>query len=148
MCEQDGRTWVVFGAYDKAVHVLDAETGERILPDFPTGDIIKGSVTDRPGRLPAALLRLAGQLLPGASPSTGAADRAVEAVGARRVSPTKWNNDWDGAGLVIDDYLFEGGENSQFHIVKLNRRYGPDGKVTVAPELVFNTPGWDDATAA
>ena len=32
-----------------------------------------------------------------------------------------WNNDWDGAPLVIDDYLFEGGENSQFHIVKLNR---------------------------
>ena len=60
------------------------------------------------------------------------------------MSPTKWNNDWDGSPLVIDDYLFEGGENSQFHVVKLNRDYGPDGRVTVAPELVFNTPGWDD----
>ena len=44
-----------------------------------------------------------------------------------------WNNDWDGSGLVIDDYLFEGGENSQFHIVKLNRATGADGKVTVHP---------------
>ena len=59
------------------------------------------------------------------------------------MSPTKWNNDWDGAPLVIDDYFFEGGENSQFHIVKLNRGYGADGKVTVAPQLVFNAPGWD-----
>ena len=54
-----------------------------------------------------------------------------------------WNDDWDGSGLVIDDYLFEGGENSQFHIVKLNRSYGADGLVQVDPQLVFNTPGWD-----
>ena len=40
-----------------------------------------------------------------------------------------WNDDWDGSGLVLDDYLFEGGENSQFHIVKLNRSTGADGKV-------------------
>jgi hypothetical protein len=65
-------------------------------------------------------------------------------LSADAVSPTKWNNDWDGAGLVIDDYLFEGGENSQFHIVQLNRGYDAAGKVTVAPKLVFNTPGWDD----
>ena len=46
--------------------------------------------------------------------------------------------------LVIDDYLFEGGENRQFHVVKLNRGYGADGIVQVDPELVFNAPGWDD----
>ncbi len=64
------------------------------------------------------------------------------------VSPTMWSNDWDGSGLVIDDYLFEGGENSRFHIVKLNRSYGPDGLVQVDPELVFNAPGWDDELLA
>ena len=53
------------------------------------------------------------------------------------------NDDWDGAGLVVDDYLFEGGENSWFYIVKLNRGYGADGKVTVNPQVVFKTPGWD-----
>jgi outer membrane protein assembly factor BamB len=141
--ERDGRTWVVFGAYDRKVHFLDAATGERILPDFPTGDIIKGSVTVDPDGYPIVY--------------TGSRDNYYRAIAIDRsppvelwklsadaVSPTKWNNDWDGAGLIIDDYLFEGGENSQFHIVKLNRGYDAQGKVTVAPQLVFNTPGWDD----
>jgi len=141
--ERAGRTWVVFGAYDRKVHFLDAETGERILPDFPTGDIIKGSVTVDPDGFPIVY--------------TGSRDNYYRAIAIDRnppvelwklsadaVKPTKWNNDWDGAGLVIDDYLFEGGENSQFHIVKLNRGYDANGKVTVAPQLVFNTPGWDD----
>ncbi|HET6211461.1 MAG TPA: PQQ-binding-like beta-propeller repeat protein, partial [Micromonosporaceae bacterium] len=44
---------------------------------------------------------------------------------------------------VLGDYLFEGGENGQFHIVKLNRGYGPDGKVRVNPKLVFHAPSWD-----
>jgi outer membrane protein assembly factor BamB len=141
--ERGGRTWVVFGAYDRKVHFLDAETGQRILPDFPTGDIIKGSVTIDPDGYPIVY--------------TGSRDNYYRAIAIDRdvptelwklsataVSPTKWNDDWDGAGLVIDDYLFEGGENSQFHIVKLNRGYDAAGKVTVAPHLVFNTPGWDD----
>jgi outer membrane protein assembly factor BamB len=141
--EREGRTWVVFGAYDRKVHFLDAETGEQILPDFPTGDIIKGSVTVDPDGFPIVY--------------TGSRDNYYRAIAIDRnppvelwklsadaVKPTRWNNDWDGAGLVIDDYLFEGGENSQFHIVKLNRGYDAAGKVTVAPQLVFNTPGWDD----
>jgi outer membrane protein assembly factor BamB len=141
--ERDGRTWVVFGAYDRNVHFLDASTGERILPDFHTGDIIKGSVTIDPDGFPIVY--------------TGSRDNYYRAIAidrsppaelwklsANAVSPTKWNDDWDGAGLVIDDYLFEGGENSQFHIVRLNRGYDAAGKVTVAPKLVFNAPGWDD----
>jgi outer membrane protein assembly factor BamB len=141
--ERDGRTWVVFGAYDKSVHFLDAATGDRILPDFPTGDIIKGSVTVDPDGYPIVY--------------TGSRDNYYRAIAidrsppvelwklsAHAVSPTKWNDDWDGSALVIDDYLFEGGENSQFHIVKLGRGYDANGKVTVTPTLVFNTPGWDD----
>ena len=49
---QDGRTHVAFGAYDKAVHFVDGETGEDILTPFPTGDIIKGSVTIDPDGFP------------------------------------------------------------------------------------------------
>ncbi|GIJ47441.1 hypothetical protein Val02_43270 [Virgisporangium aliadipatigenens] len=141
--ERDGRTWVVFGAYDKKIHFLDAGTGERILPDFPTGDIIKGSVTVDPDGFPLVY--------------SGSRDNYYRVLAVDRdkptelwklsadaVSPTMWNDDWDGAGLVIDDHLFIGGENSQFHIVKLNRGYGPDGKVTVAPELIFHAPGWDE----
>ncbi|MEJ3744765.1 PQQ-binding-like beta-propeller repeat protein [Actinomycetes bacterium KLBMP 9797] len=140
--ERDGRTWVVFGAYDRAIHFLDAESGERILPDFPTGDIIKGSVTVDPDGFPLVY--------------SGSRDNNYRVIAIDRgkptelwrlpataVSPTMWNNDWDSTALVIDDYLFEGGENSQFHVVKLNRSYGADGKVKVNPKLVFHAPGWD-----
>ncbi len=69
-------------------------------------------------------------------------------LSANDVSPTKWNDDWDGSSLVLGDYLFEGGENSQMHVVKLNRGRAPDGTVTVAPSLVWNAPGWDDQLLA
>jgi outer membrane protein assembly factor BamB len=141
--ERDGRTWVVFGAYDRKVHFVDYATGEDIIPPFETGDIIKGSVTVDPDGLPLVY--------------TGSRDNELHVIAFDRpeptelwslhadaVSPTLWNDDWDGSPLVIDDYLYEGGENSQFHVVKLNRTTGDDGLVQVAPELVFNTPGWDD----
>ena len=139
--EKDGRTWLAFGAYDKAVHVLDAKSGERILPDFPVGDIIKGSVTIDPDGFPILYTggrdnyyRAIALDRPAAAPSCGS-------CGPNDVSPTLWNNDWDGSGLVIDDYLFEGGENSQFHIVKLNRAYGRRRQGHGRPQLVFHAPG-------
>jgi outer membrane protein assembly factor BamB len=97
--DRDGRTWVVFDAYDRHIHFVDYETGQDILPPFPTGDIIKGSVSI------------------------------------------------DGEGL-LGDVMYVGGEKSQVHVVKLNRSTGADGLVQVAPELVFNTPGWDDELIA
>ena len=141
--ERDGRTWVVFGAYDKAIHFMDANTGEDILPPFPTGDIIKGSVTADPDGYPL--------IYSGSRDNyyrVIAIDRPGKAVelwklGAHDVSPTLWNDDWDGSGLILQDYLLEGGENSQFHMVKLNRGYGADKLVTVAPKMVFHTPTWD-----
>jgi outer membrane protein assembly factor BamB len=141
--ERDGRTWVVFGAYDGAVHFMDGETGEEILPPFETGDIIKGSVTVDPDGYPIVYSGSRDNYF-----RALAIDRAGGAVelwklSADAVSPTLWNNDWDGSALVLDDYLLEGGENSQFHMVKLNRAYGADGLVTVDPDLVFNTPSWD-----
>ena len=141
--ERDGRTWVVFGAYDRSIHFVDFETGQDILPPFPTGDIIKGSVSIDGEGLPLVY--------------SGSRDNKLHVIAidrpqptelwtldAQAVSPTMWNDDWDGSPLVLGDYLYEGGENSQFHIVKLNRTTGDDGLVQVAPELVFNTPGWDD----
>jgi outer membrane protein assembly factor BamB len=145
--ERDGRTWVVFGAYDYKVHFVDAATGADILAPFPTGDIIKGSVTVDPDGYPLVY--------------TGSRDNAYRVIAIDRpeptelwrltadaVSPTMWNNDWDGSGLVVADHLVEGGENSQLHVVRLHRGYGPDGLVTVAPELVFHAPGWDDELLA
>jgi PQQ-like domain len=141
--ERDGRTWVVFGAYDRHVHFVDYETGEDIIPPFPTGDIIKGSVSVDPDGYPLVYSgsrdnRLHVISIDGPEPTE------LWSLDAEAVQPTLWNDDWDGSPLVIDDYLYEGGENSQFHIVKLNRSYAEDGSVQVAPELVFNAPSWDD----
>lgn len=147
--ERDGRTWAVFGAYDYGVHFVDADTGAAILPPFYTGDIIKGSVTIDPDGYPIVY--------------TGSRDNFFRAIAFDRATPTElwalsadaapaefrqWNNDWDGSALVIDDYLFQGGENSVFHIVKLNRGYDAQGLVTVNPELVFTAPGWDQQQLA
>ena len=133
--ERDGRTWVVFGAYDRAVHFVDYDTGEDILPPFPTGDIIKGSVTHRPRRLPARLLGQPRQLAARHRHRPARARPSCGRSPPTRSRPTMWNDDWDGSPLVIDDYLFEGGENSQFHIVKLNRATAPTA-------LVRSTPSW------
>ena len=60
------------------------------------------------------------------------------------VSRPLWNNDWDGAALVLGDYLLEGGENSWFYVVKINRGYDDTGKVTVDPTIVATIPGYDE----
>ena len=142
--EKGGRTWLAFGAYDRAIHVLDAETGLRLLDDFPTGDIIKGSVTVDPDGFPLLYSGSRDGFFRVIALDRGKDPLELWRLSADDVSPTKWNDDWDGSALVIDDYLFEGGENSQLHIVKLNRGYDEDGFVTVDPELVFNAPGWDN----
>ncbi len=141
---RNGRTWLIFNGYDGAVHFVDADTGDDILEPFKTGDIIKGTVTIDPDGFPLVytgsrdnFFRVLAIDRPGG--------KAVEVwrLSANAVSPTLWNNDWDGSALVLDDYLLEGGENSQFHVVKLNRAYDSNEQVTVDPKLVFNTPGWD-----
>lgn len=138
-----GDRWAVaFGAYDGAVHVLDAATGAPILPPFATGDLIKGSVSVDPDGFPLLYVGSRdGQL------RVIAIDRPVPTelwrLPAEHGSPTLWNDDWDASPLVLGDLLLVGGENSRFHVVKLNRRLDADGKVTVAPRLVFDDAGWD-----
>lgn len=138
----DGVTEVIFGAYDKSIHFLDAATGERSRASFPTGDIIKGSVTLDPDGFPILY--------------SGSRDNKLRAIALDRDRPTElwsldanvvngiWNNDWDGNPVIVDDVLYEGGENSWFFAIQLNRAYGDDGLVTVAPEVLVSLPGYDD----
>ncbi|MCP4435983.1 MAG: PQQ-binding-like beta-propeller repeat protein [Actinomycetia bacterium] len=145
---RDGRQWVVFGAYDRAVHFVDSTDGSDILTPFATGDLIKGSVTVDPDGFPLVYTGSRDNHF-----RVLAIDRGGEAVelwrlSATDVGPTLWNNDWDGSALVLDDWLIVGGENSQLHVVQLNRGYDAEGRVTVAPQLIFNTPGWDDQVIA
>ena len=53
-----------------------------------------------------------------------------------------WNDDWDSSVVIRNDYAFVGGENSHFYILKLNRGYNAEGKVTVDPEIVLDHPAW------
>jgi outer membrane protein assembly factor BamB len=141
----DGVTEVIFGAYDKAVHFLDAATGEPTRPEFPVGDIIKGSVTLDPDGYPLLY--------------TGSRDGRFRVIALDRDAPEElwalsadsvrgiWNDDWDGNAVVLDDLLLEGGENGWFFAVELNRDY-EGGRVTVHPQVVFSMPGWNDELLA
>jgi hypothetical protein len=59
-----------------------------------------------------------------------------------------WNDDWDGAALVIDDVLIEGGENGWLYLIRLNRGYDAQGLVTVHPEPIAVVPGFDEELLA
>ena len=141
--EWDDRTWVVAGTYAPAVHFLDAATGEQLLSEFVVGDLIKGSVTVDPDGYPLVYFGSRDNYFRIIAFDR---DEPVElwSIHANDFSPVLWNNDWDGASLILDDYLFQGGENSHFYIAKLNRSFGSDGLVTVDPEMVFTSPGWDE----
>jgi outer membrane protein assembly factor BamB len=125
------------------VHFVDAATGEDILPPFVTGDLVKGSVTIDPNGYPLVYTGSRDNFFRVLA-FDGPQVRELWRLDAHSITPSLWNDDWDGSALVVDDYLFEGGENSQFHVVKLHRGYDAAGAVTVAPELVFHAPGWDD----
>ena len=142
--EYNGLTWVVFGAFDGAVHFLNAENGQPILDPFQADGHVKGSVTIDPDGYPLVYF--------------GSRDDFLRVVAFDRSEPTElwrldsnqvpgekfWSRDWDSTPMVIDDYLFEGGENSRFHIIKLNRSYDAAGQVVVQPALEHHFPGWDD----
>lgn len=140
--ERDGRTWVVFGAYDYNEHFVDAATGQDIIAPFPTNDIAKGNVTIDPDGYPLVYAGSRDNKLRIIA-FDGAAPRELYAINGH--TPDRvWNDDWDAAPLIIGDYLLEGGENSWFVGYKLNRGYAADGTVTVNPQEVFRVPGFDD----
>jgi outer membrane protein assembly factor BamB len=134
---------VRFGAYDRAVHILDGRTGEEVFEPFVTGDLIKGTVTSDPDGYPLLYTGSRDNAFRILALDRG--DRPVElwSLSSDTAPNPVWNNDWDGSALVIDDYLLEGGENSWFYVVKLNRDHDADGKVVVDPEIVLMVPGFD-----
>lgn len=145
---EGGGVEVRFGAYDGRYHFLDGRTGRPVRPALATGDLAKGSATSDPDGYPLFY--------------AGSRDNRLRVVALDRPRPTVlwsvdattsvpnpvWNNDWDGAPLVVDDYLLEGGENSWFYIIRLNRDYDDRGKVTVDPRIVMKVPGWDSQLLA
>ena len=130
---EDGSVEIREGAYDGHYHFLDGKTGQPVMPDLVTGDLAKGSATSDPDGYPLYY--------------AGSRDNDFRIVALDRPEPTVlwkmnansapnpvWNDDWDGAALVVGDYLLEGGENSWFYVIKLNRSYDANGLVQVDPE--------------
>lgn len=142
----DGVTELIFGAYDRAVHFVDAETGAELRPPFTTGDIIKGSVTLDPDGFPLLYF--------------GSRDNKLRILALDRETPEQiwaldadevngiWNNDWDGNPVIVDDILYEGGENGWFFAYELNREIDSGGLVRVSPRRLLALPGYDDELIA
>jgi outer membrane protein assembly factor BamB len=141
---EGGRIEVRVNAYDGAYHFLDGRNGEPVRPLLQTGDLAKGSATSDPDGFPLYY--------------AGSRDNFLRVIALDRAEPTVlwqldantsvpnpvWNDDWDGAPLVVGDYLLEGGENSWFYVIRLHRDYDERGKVTVDPEVVLTVPGFDE----
>ena len=142
----DGVTELIFGAYDSAVHFVDAETGQDLRPEFPTGDIIKGSVSLDPDGFPLLYF--------------GSRDNQLRILALDREEPTVlwsmdanevngiWNDDWDSNPAIVDDIMYEGGENGWFFAIQLNRGYDAEGNVVVDPVKLVQEPGYNEALLA
>jgi outer membrane protein assembly factor BamB len=140
----DGSIEVREGAYDGAYHFLDGRTGAPVRPALPTRDLAKGSATSDPDGYPLYY--------------GGSRDNYLRVIALDRPTPTVlWevnadtsvsrplrNNDWDGAPLVVNGYLLEGGENGWLYVIRLNRGFDAKGLVTVDPQTVAQIPGFDD----
>ncbi|HEY7661040.1 MAG TPA: PQQ-binding-like beta-propeller repeat protein [Actinomycetota bacterium] len=143
-----GRIEVRINAYDGAYHFLNGRTGEPLMAPLQTGDLAKGSATSDPDGYPLYY--------------AGSRDDRLRIIALDRPEPTVlweldantsvpdpvWNNDWDGAPLVVGDYLLEGGENSWFYVIRLHRDYDDRGRVVVDPKVVLTVPGFDDELLA
>ena len=138
----DGKTELIFGAYDKYIHFLDADTSEALRPRFDMGDIIKGTITLDPDGFP---LLYAGSRDPRFRILALDGDEVTEvwSLHAKAVEGM-WNDDWDSNPVVVDDMLYVGGENSWWFAIKLNRGYDDEGKVIVDPQIVYQMPAWTD----
>jgi outer membrane protein assembly factor BamB len=146
--EVGGRVEVRFGAYDRAVHVLNGGTGMPVMEPFVTGDLIKGTVTSDPDGYPLLYVGSRDNYLRVLALDRGARPVELWRLSADSAPNPLWNNDWDSSPLVVDDYLMVGGENSWFYVIRLNRDYDPEGKVTVDPDIRMLVPGYDDRLLA
>ena len=142
--ERKDRTWAIFGGYDGHLHFMDVDTGQRILPDVETGDLIKGTPTIDPDGFPLVYagsrdnqLRIVALDRPGVA-------EVLWQLDANAVQPVMWNDDWDSSPIIIGDHMIVGSESSRFWVIKLNRRYDETTRlVQIDPEITFTDEAWD-----
>ena len=134
--------WVGIGGYNRNVNFFQTEDGQQAYPPVPTDDIIKGSITVDPDGFPLIYTGSRDDFFHIAS-IDGETPEELWRLSSIGDEPTLWNNDWDSSAIVVDGYLMVGGENSRFYVIELNRGFDEQGRVTVDPEVVFSTAGWD-----
>ncbi|MGQ0434268.1 MAG: outer membrane protein assembly factor BamB family protein [Microthrixaceae bacterium] len=149
IAERKDRRWAIFGGYDGNIHFMDALTGDRILPDVVTDDIIKGTPTVDPDGYPLVYSGSRDNLLRVIAIDRPGQAEVLWTLHSESVSPNLWNDDWDSSPIILGDYLVTGSESSRFWVIKLNRSYDKVTKqVRVAPAVVFTTPVWDQEVLA
>ena len=144
---EDGSIEVREGAYDGMYHFLDGLTGLPLRQPLATRDLAKGSATSDPDGFPLYYVGSRdGRFRIVATDRHARGEPLVlwSIDGATSVERPLRNDDWDGAALVVDDVLFEGGENGWLYVIRLHRSYDELGLVAVDPEVVATVPGFDD----
>ncbi|MCJ7725967.1 MAG: PQQ-binding-like beta-propeller repeat protein, partial [Acidimicrobiia bacterium] len=139
----DGVTEMIFGAYDRRLHFVDAATGLDTRTSVLTGDIIKGTPTIDPDGYPLVYFGSRDNFLRILALDQGDPVELWKAE-ANLAIEGRWNDDWDASARIVNDIMFEGAENGYFYIWKLNRGYDAAGKVTVAPVLLFKMATYND----
>ena len=132
----DGVTEMIFGAYDRRLHFVDAATGQDTRASVLTGDIIKGTPTIDPDGYPLVYFGSRDNFLRILALDQGDPVELWRAEANLSIEG-RWNDDWDASPRIVNDIMFEGAENGLFYIWKLNRGYDTDGNVTVDPVLLF-----------
>jgi len=132
----DGVTEMIFGAYDRRLHFVDAATGQDTRASVLTGDIIKGSPTIDPDGYPLVYFGSRDNFLRILALDQGDPVELWRAEANLSIEG-RWNDDWDASARIVNDIMFEGAENGFFYIWKLNRGYDSSGMVTVDPVLLF-----------
>ncbi|MCC6303775.1 MAG: PQQ-like beta-propeller repeat protein [Rhodobacteraceae bacterium] len=137
---------VIFGAYDHAVHFLDPASGRPLRAAFPTGDLIKGSVSLDPTGAPLLYVGSRDDRLRILRLDAGAATElwSLDANAADGI----WNNDWDASPLVLGDHLLAASENGWLYVLRLGRHRDGSGRAGVAPVLVNRIAGFTPALFA
>lgn len=141
----DGRSEVIVGGYDGALHFVDAASGLASRSPFVTGAMVKGTEALDPDGFPLVY--------------SGSRDGFLRVIALDRDVPSElwrlgrhpqgvWNDDWDASPTMLDDVLYIAGEDSWFRMVRLHRSYGSDGLVQVDPEILIEVPSFDDALFA
>ena len=99
-------------------------------PSLLTGDLAKGSATSDPDGYPLYYAGSRDNKLR-SSPSIGGVRRLLWALDSYTGRSVVWNDDWDGAPLVVRGHLLVGGENSWFYVIGSIAATDRDGKVRV-----------------